>query len=44
VRQAAARLGPDWDIEIVEMHHRMKADAPSGHRAAARPGAAEGAA
>ena len=30
VRDAAARLGPDWDIEIVEMHHRHKADAPSG--------------
>ncbi len=30
VREAAARLGPDWDIEIVEMHHRMKIDAPSG--------------
>lgn len=30
VRQAAARLGPDWDIEIVEMHHRHKVDAPSG--------------
>ena len=30
VREAAARLGTDWDIEIVEMHHRMKADAPSG--------------
>lgn len=30
VRQAAARLGPDWDIEIVEMHHRHKLDAPSG--------------
>ncbi len=30
VREAAARLGPDWDIEIVEMHHRMKVDAPSG--------------
>jgi 4-hydroxy-tetrahydrodipicolinate reductase len=30
VREAAARLGPDWDIEIVEMHHRQKADAPSG--------------
>jgi 4-hydroxy-tetrahydrodipicolinate reductase len=26
----ASRLGPDWDIEIVEMHHRMKVDAPSG--------------
>ncbi len=30
VAEAAARLGPDWDIEIVEMHHRMKVDAPSG--------------
>src|SRR3546814_6815657 len=30
VREAAARLGPDWDIEIVEMHHRYKVDAPSG--------------
>lgn len=30
VQQAAARLGEDWDIEIAEMHHRFKADAPSG--------------
>ena len=30
VEQAAKRLGPDWDIEIVEMHHRHKIDAPSG--------------
>ncbi|MET3724598.1 4-hydroxy-tetrahydrodipicolinate reductase [Sphingomonas trueperi] len=30
VQEAAARLGADWDIEIVEMHHRNKADAPSG--------------
>lgn len=30
VREAAARLGPDWDIEIAEMHHRQKVDAPSG--------------
>jgi 4-hydroxy-tetrahydrodipicolinate reductase len=30
VEQAAARLGPDWDIEILEMHHRHKMDAPSG--------------
>ena len=28
--ERAARLGPEWDIEIVEMHHRNKADAPSG--------------
>jgi len=30
VREAAQRLGSDWDIEIVEMHHRRKVDAPSG--------------
>ena len=30
VEQATARLGPDWDIEILEMHHRNKVDAPSG--------------
>jgi 4-hydroxy-tetrahydrodipicolinate reductase len=30
VSEAAARLGEDWDIEIVEMHHRHKVDAPSG--------------
>jgi 4-hydroxy-tetrahydrodipicolinate reductase len=30
VRDAAERLGPDWDIEIVEMHHNRKVDAPSG--------------
>jgi 4-hydroxy-tetrahydrodipicolinate reductase len=30
VQEAASRLGTDWDIEIVEMHHRMKVDAPSG--------------
>ncbi len=30
VRQAASRLGDDWDIEIAEMHHRHKVDAPSG--------------
>jgi 4-hydroxy-tetrahydrodipicolinate reductase len=29
-RQAAAALGNDFDIEIVEMHHRRKVDAPSG--------------
>jgi len=28
--QVAQRLGPDWDIEITEAHHRRKADAPSG--------------
>jgi len=30
VGQVASRLGPDWDIEIVEMHHHNKVDAPSG--------------
>ena len=30
VEQAAAKLGPRWDIEILEAHHRRKADAPSG--------------
>ncbi len=30
VRKAAATLGPEYDIEVVEMHHRHKKDAPSG--------------
>ena len=30
VARAAEVLGPEWDIEIAETHHRMKADAPSG--------------
>jgi 4-hydroxy-tetrahydrodipicolinate reductase len=30
VRRAAAALGDAYDVEIVEMHHRMKKDAPSG--------------
>jgi 4-hydroxy-tetrahydrodipicolinate reductase len=30
VREAASRLGPEWDVEVLEMHHRMKVDAPSG--------------
>ena len=29
-RKAAEILGPDFDIEVVEMHHRLKRDAPSG--------------
>jgi 4-hydroxy-tetrahydrodipicolinate reductase len=29
-RKAAEILGPDYDLEIVEMHHRLKKDAPSG--------------
>lgn len=30
VEEAARRLGPDYDIEIFEVHHRHKVDAPSG--------------
>lgn len=30
VRQVAGALGTEWDIEIAEMHHRHKVDAPSG--------------
>src|SRR5258708_31598718 len=30
VRRAAAALSPEFDIEIVDMHHRRKVDAPSG--------------
>jgi len=30
VKRAAAVLGDDFDIEILEMHHRRKVDAPSG--------------
>ncbi len=30
VQKVARTLGTDWDIEILEMHHRMKVDAPSG--------------
>lgn len=29
-QKVAAALDADWDIEIVEAHHRMKVDAPSG--------------
>ncbi len=30
IEQTARQLGEDWDIEILEMHHRYKIDAPSG--------------
>lgn len=42
VRQVAAKLGPDFDIEILEMHHRMKVDAPSGTAVLFGEAAAEG--
>lgn len=29
-RKAAEILGPSFDVEVVEMHHRLKKDAPSG--------------
>jgi len=41
-RQAAKALGPDWDIEILEMHHRYKVDAPSGTALLLGEAAAEG--
>ncbi|HEY7904270.1 MAG TPA: 4-hydroxy-tetrahydrodipicolinate reductase [Casimicrobiaceae bacterium] len=43
VELAAARLGPDFDIEIVEMHHRHKVDAPSGTALGLGEAAARGA-
>jgi 4-hydroxy-tetrahydrodipicolinate reductase len=30
VKRAAASLGPEFDIEVLEMHHSRKVDAPSG--------------
>jgi 4-hydroxy-tetrahydrodipicolinate reductase len=30
VADAARALGPGYEVEVVEMHHRMKRDAPSG--------------
>lgn len=43
VEQAARALGPnDFDIEIVEMHHRHKVDAPSGTALLLGEAAAEG--
>jgi 4-hydroxy-tetrahydrodipicolinate reductase len=42
VERAAQVLGSDWDIEIAETHHRMKADAPSGTALALGEAAARG--
>jgi 4-hydroxy-tetrahydrodipicolinate reductase len=42
VRRAAATLGADYDIEILEMHHRHKVDAPSGTALLLGRAAAEG--
>lgn len=41
-RLAAQSLPPDFDIEIVEAHHRMKKDAPSGTALALGKAAAQG--
>lgn len=42
VERAATVLGEAWDIEILEMHHRHKADAPSGTALALGEAAARG--
>ncbi len=42
VETAARQLGPGYDIEIVEMHHRHKVDAPSGTAIALGEAAARG--
>jgi 4-hydroxy-tetrahydrodipicolinate reductase len=41
-RQVAAALDADFDIEVVEAHHRMKVDAPSGTALMLGAAAAEG--
>jgi len=43
VEAAARQLGAGYDIEIVEMHHRHKVDAPSGTALALGEAAARGA-
>lgn len=42
VERAAGVLGSKWDVEIVEAHHRMKADAPSGTAIALGEAVAQG--
>jgi 4-hydroxy-tetrahydrodipicolinate reductase len=42
VRRSASILGPDYDAEIVEMHHRLKKDAPSGTALGLAEAVAEG--
>ena len=42
VERAASVLGAGWDIEIQDVHHRMKADAPSGTALALGEAAARG--
>ncbi|MEM9678165.1 MAG: 4-hydroxy-tetrahydrodipicolinate reductase [Pseudomonadota bacterium] len=42
VRQAAKALGTEFDIEVLEMHHKHKIDAPSGTALLLGEAAAEG--
>jgi len=42
VRQAAAALGPEFDVEVIEAHHRFKKDAPSGTAIQLAKAAADG--
>lgn len=42
VAEVAKRLGEDYDIEVLEMHHRQKVDAPSGTALALGQAAAKG--
>ncbi len=42
VRAAASALDPEYDVEILEMHHRMKVDSPSGTALMLGEAAAEG--
>ena len=42
VREAARVLGPEYDVEVTEMHHRHKKDAPSGTALMLAKAAAEG--
>ena len=41
-RKIAAALDDDWDVEVIEAHHRMKVDAPSGTALMLGRAAAEG--
>ena len=42
VRRAASALDPAYDVEIIETHHRLKKDAPSGTALALAQSVAEG--
>ena len=42
VKKAATVLGPQYDVEVVEMHHKHKKDAPSGTALMLAKSAAEG--